>query len=200
MLAPSMSNRADTVACAPAPTTLGAGSLPSALLPSRRRGEHFRWHVLHSRSRQEKVLVQSLAGLGIDCWLPLRRELHLHRGRRVEVCLPVFPGYVFLWGQNEDTWAADRTRRVAHVIPVADQATLEWELANLHLALVHGAPLEPFAALRVGVRARVRSGPFAGLEGVVASRVRPERLVLQVTMLGTATRLEIGGEHLEVIA
>jgi transcription antitermination factor NusG len=140
-----------------------------------------------------------LRSLGLDGYLPLRREFHLHRGRRVEVEVPVFPGYVFLWGDRDHAFAADRTRRVANLIPVNDQLRLEWELSNLHRALTVQAPLEPFAALQVGVRARVRFGPLAGIEGVVASRIRPERLVLQVRMLGTATSLEIGGEFLELL-
>lgn len=169
------------------------------LLPDRRRGAEFRWHVLHSKSRQERVLASVLTGMGIDCFLPLRKETHVHRGRRVQVQQPVFPGYVFLWGDVDEAYAADRTRRVAHVIRVNDQDRIEWELANLHCALVTQAPLEPFPALQVGVRARVRTGPFEGLEGVVASRIRPERLVLQVWTLGTATSLDIGGELLEVL-
>ena len=173
--------------------------LRADLLPSRRRTPEDRWHVLHSRSRHEKALVSALAAMQIDCYLPLRREMHLHRGRRVEVAQPVFPSYVFLWGDRDRAFAADRTNRVANVIPVNDQDRLEWELTNLQRALVTKAPLEPFAALQVGVRARVRSGPFVGIEGVVASRIRPERLLLQIRMLGTATRLEIGGECLELL-
>jgi len=137
--------------------------------------------------------------MGIACYLPLRRETHLHGGRRVPVEQPVFPGYVFLWGDRDQAFAADRTKRVAHLIGVNDQERLEWELTNLHRALASQAPLEPFPALQVGVRARVGAGPFAGIEGFVASRIRPERLVLQVRMLGTATSLEIGGEFLELL-
>src|SRR5689334_11782093 len=117
------------------------------LLPGRRRGDDLRWHVLNIRSRQERVLATILDGMGIDCFLPLRRETHIHRGRRVQVQQPVFPGYVFLWGDRDAAYAADRTRRVAHVIPVNDQERIEWELANLHTALVTQAPLEPFPAL-----------------------------------------------------
>ncbi len=170
-----------------------------ALLPHRRREADDRWHVLHSRSRQEKALACALTGMGLSSYVPLRRELHLHRGRRVEVDQPVFPGYVFLWGDRDQAFAADRTRRVANLIPVGDQERLEWELSNLYAALSAAAPLQPYPALQVGVRARVRRGPFAGVEGVVASRIRPERLVLQVRMLGTATSLEIGGESLELL-
>ncbi len=172
---------------------------PSLLLPGRRRDADSRWFVLRTRSRQEKALESTLRGAGIGCYLPLRRTVRRYGERRVESLLPMFPGYVFLWGVRDETYFADRTRRVAGVIPVTDQATLEWELEGLHRALECGATLDPYEAIHEGLRVRVLSGPFEGLEGVVASRVSPERLVLQVRMLNTAASLDIHGGLVEPI-
>jgi transcription antitermination factor NusG len=170
-----------------------------ALLPHRRREPDSRWYVLHTRSRQEKALETSLHAAGIGCHLPLRRAPRRYGARRGELLVPMFPGYLFLWGARDDVFFADRTRRVAGIIEVTDQATLEWELAGLHRAFVAGAALDPYEALHQGMRVRVVSGPFEGLEGVVASRSSPERLVLQVRMLSTAASLDIDGEQVEPI-
>jgi transcription antitermination factor NusG len=170
-----------------------------SLLPGRRRDADSRWFVLRTRSRQEKALESSMRCAGIDCHLPLRRGARRRDGRRAESLVPMFPGYLFLWGVREDVFFADRTRRVAGVIPVTDQATLEWELAAVHRAFVAGAVLDPYDAIREGLRVRVVSGPFEGLEGVVESRVSPERLVLQVRMLSTAASLDIRGDLVEAI-
>lgn len=171
----------------------------ASLLPERRRNAECRWFVLRTRSRQEKALESTLRSAGVGCYLPLRRNVRRYGDRRVDCLLPMFPGYVFLWGVLDEVYFADRTRRVAGVIPVADQATLEWELAGLHRALHCGAALDPFETLHEGLRVRVVSGPFEGIEGVVASRVSPERLVLQVRMLNTAASLDIHGELVEPI-
>jgi transcription antitermination factor NusG len=157
------------------------------------------WHVLHTRSRQEKALTESLAAMGIAVFLPLVDVTRSYGRRRTLVELPLFPGYVFLKGQLEDAYVADRTKRVAHIIPVVDQEKLTWELRNLSMALNARAPLDPYPFLRKGVRVEVRSGPLAGIQGIIESRLKRDRLSLQVDVLGQATSLEIDGALLEVI-
>lgn len=135
----------------PPPLVVSTGDF----LPQRRRDAESRWYVLHTRSRQEKALDSSLRGLGLSCYLPVHRSTRRYGQRVVEATLPLFPGYVFLWGTRDETFVADRTRRVAHVLHVLDQPTIEWELANVSRALASGVRLDPHAAIREGVRVRV---------------------------------------------
>src|SRR5437667_9320849 len=92
------------------------------------------WHVLHTKSRQEKSLAADLAALKIDYFLPLVKQVKYYGNRKARVELPLFSGYVFLKGTVEQAYLADRTDRVAQIIKVADQAHLDWELSNLRKA------------------------------------------------------------------
>ena len=157
------------------------------------------WHVLHTRSRQEKALAESLSAMGIAAFLPLVDVNRTYGRRKASVELPLFPGYLFLKGQLEDAYTADRTKRVAHIIPVVNQVKLTWELRNLWMALHTKVALDPYPFLRKGVRVEVRSGPLAGIQGIVESRLKHDRLSLQIDVLGQATSLEIDGAILEVI-
>jgi transcription antitermination factor NusG len=150
-----------------------------------------RWHVIHTKSRQEKSLAEQLAAAGIDHFLPLSREVRYYGRRKFAVELPLFPGYVFLRGTVEDWYFAERSGRVARVISVADQRRLDQDLANVKLALDRGAPLTPLAWLVNGVRVEVAAGPFKGIRGVVEGFLKDARLALQVDMLGRAAQLEI---------
>jgi transcriptional antiterminator RfaH len=158
------------------------------------------WFVLHTRSRQEKVLAADLGAMGVDFFLPLISHTRLSGRQRVTSRLPLFPGYVFLRGTREQAFAADRTRRVASIIPVPDQSKLDWELRNLHMALAFQVPLDPYPYLREGVRVEVRTGPLRGLQGVVESRKHLERIILKVDMLGRALSIELDGHVLEPIS
>jgi transcription antitermination factor NusG len=157
------------------------------------------WHLLHTRSRQEKILAESMAGRGIGVFLPLVGVCRTNGRRKTTVELPLFPGYVFLKGPLDDAYEADRTKRVAGIITVVNQEQLTWELRNLALALSARVSLDPYPYLRAGVRVEVRSGPLAGLQGVVESRTKRDRLLLQVDVLGQATSLEIDGAILDPI-
>lgn len=157
------------------------------------------WHLLHTKSRQEKALAETLDSLEIAYFLPLVRMQRNYGGRRAIVEIPLFPGYVFLRGNLEQAYEADRTKRVAHVIRVVDQTRLGWELRNLEQALMVHAPLDPYPYLVKGVRVEVRSGPFRGLQGMIEDRTKKDRLILQVEILGQATALEIDGALVEPI-
>lgn len=157
------------------------------------------WHLLHTKSRQEKALSETLAAKGIAHYLPLAHVNRTYGARKATVELPLFPGYLFLKGNLDEVYSADRTKRVAGIIRVVDQQKIGWELRNLALALTNDMPLDPYPYLRAGLKVEVRSGPLLGLQGVIESRTKRDRLILQVDVLGQATSLEIDGAILNVI-
>jgi len=157
------------------------------------------WTVLQVKSRQEKALANDLRVREIQHYLPLVRRVQAHGGRRITLELPLFPGYLFLAGTLDDVYTADRTRRVANIIPVYDQKQLDWELTNLRIALEGAASPDPYPFLKKGVRVEVRSGPFRGLEGLIEDRAGATRLILQIAILGRAVSIEIDGSQLEVV-
>jgi transcription termination/antitermination protein NusG len=157
------------------------------------------WHVLHTKSRQEKALSAELERLDILHFLPLVTQTRYYGKRKFRVSEPLFPGYVFLRGPIERAYAADRTSRVANIIHVADQFQLDWELRNLALAMDQRVPLDPYPFLKVGIRVRVKAGPFMGLQGVIESKEALGRLVLQIRMLGQAVSVPMDGALLELI-
>ena len=131
------------------------------------------WHVLHTRSRQEKALAADLLAMDVPCFLPIIRAVRYYGRRKAQVELPLFPSYVFLRGEIDDAYRADRTKRVANIIRVANQDQLQQELLSIHRALNEDAALDPHPYLRKGVRVEVRSGPLKGIRGVVEDRLRP---------------------------
>lgn len=158
-----------------------------------------RWHVLHTRSRQEKALVEILEATGVECFLPLVRKVRHYGHRRRRVDVPLFPSYVFLWGPLEATYAAISTKRAVGAVRVADQLRLDRELHQIRLALDGEADLDPYPFLEKGRPVRVTGGPFRGIEGLVEDRRSPHRLVLQIHTLGRATALEIDPSLLEPV-
>jgi transcription antitermination factor NusG len=155
------------------------------------------WHVLHTRSRQEKVVAEELEARQFVHFLPSIRHTRVYGGRKSVVEEPMFPGYVFLKGTLSQAYEADRTRRVARIIPVVDQEQLESELKSLWIALENQVALDPFPYLRCGMRVEVRSGPLRGVQGLIETRIGVSRLILQVQMLGRAVALEVDGALLE---
>jgi transcription antitermination factor NusG len=164
--------------------------------------ENAAWWAAHTRPRQEKSLATDLAAFGIHYFLPLipRRTRSKRTGRLSQSRVPLFPGYLFFNGTDEQRRRALRTNRVAQIIVPPAQDQLVRELRQVARALAAGADLIHNNKLAVGQRARVIDGPFEGLEGVVVRRVSAIRLVLNVQALGQSVILEIADELLEAVA
>lgn len=157
------------------------------------------WAVLHVKSRQEKALAADLATLKIPHFLPIYTAVRFHGSRKAKVDVPMFPGYVFLRGDLEQAYKADRTRRVASIIRVTDPSRLSWELKNIAFAIMGGAELDPYPGVVPGVRVEIVAGPLRGLQGTVESRNHLHRVYLQVGILGVGASLEVDASAIELI-
>lgn len=157
------------------------------------------WWLVHTKSRMEKALSADMDRLGVGHFLPLIRTRRRYGGRVFEVNLPLFPGYLFLCGGEDERYATLMTHRAAKVIPVADQERLKADLRQIHRVTLGDEPVDLYPGLRRGCRCRVTSGSLAGLEGVLLRRRGVCRVYIGVEVLGQSAELEIDPAMLEVL-
>lgn len=157
------------------------------------------WWVAHTRARFEKAFVVDLQAREVGYFLPMVEKIRFSGGRKRKVLLPLFPGYVFFCGSEEDRIRALETNRLCQVLPVLDRDRLVAELGQLNLALGAGADLELCQELEIGRRCRVTSGPFQGIEGTLSGFGLHTRLILEVGMLGRGAKLEIDRSLVELV-
>ncbi len=157
------------------------------------------WWVVHTRSRNEKALAHDLMSKNISYFLPMSWKVRRRSRRTIRSFLPLFSGYLFFCGQEDQRVELLKTNRVANLIEVIDQETLLDELVQIAQALRSGAPLTPHKYLKAGQKCRVISGPLIGMEGIVVKTKNAIRLVLQIDMLGQAASVEIDIDLIEVL-
>ena len=157
------------------------------------------WWVTHTRSRNEKALAHDLMSKNISYFLPMSWKVRRRSRRTIRSFLPLFSGYLFFCGQEDQRVELLRTNRVANLIEVIDQETLLDELVQIDQALRAGAPLTPHKYIKTGQRCRVIAGPLIGLEGIVVKTKNAIRLILQIDMLGQAASVEIDIDLIEVL-
>ena len=172
----------------------GTGAEPLAI--DAFRGQ---WWVLHTKARNEKALAADLSKLHVDCFLPLIHYKRTYAGRIHSVDIPLFPGYVFLCGSEEDRQLALRTNRIASVLTVADQDRLRTDLRQICRIIQSDVPMDLYPRLRKGARCRVTAGTLVGLEGIVLRRRGLWRVYVAVEFLGQSAELEIDPNSLEVL-
>ncbi len=54
------------------------------------------WYALYTAPRAEKQVKERIAGLGIECWLPLHRSPRVWSDRVKIVDIPLYTSYVFV--------------------------------------------------------------------------------------------------------
>lgn len=158
-----------------------------------------RWWAVHTKPRQEKALASDLGKLEVHCFLPLARVRRRSGGRTVETQHPLFPGYLFMCGNEEERLAALRTHRIVRVLDVGDQEGLRDSLRHIHRLVTSGQPVDPYPGIKPGRRYHVTSGPLRGLEGTVLRRNGISRIYVAVEMFGQSVEAEIDAALLELV-
>lgn len=150
------------------------------------------WGVFYTLARREKDLMRRLHAAGIPFYAPLVKRRLLSPGGRARMSyVPLFPGYVFALVDDSARRAALATNTVARWLPVPDPAGLIADLRSIKRLIDFDRPLTPEALLESGQAVRVRSGPLAGLEGVVVKRKGERRLVVSVKFLNQGASIEL---------
>jgi transcriptional antiterminator RfaH len=158
------------------------------------------WWVAHTKSRNEKALAHDLVARNVSYFLPMTLKVSRRSHRTLKSMLPLFTGYLFFCGHENDRIELLKTNRVANLLEVTDQRELLRDLLRVEQAVRAGVPLTPHKYIKRGQWCRVIAGPLLGVEGIVVDQKGNTWLVLQVDMLGQAASGEIDIEMIEPIA
>jgi len=166
---------------------------PPVLWPLTESIESFegQWWVAHTKSRNEKALAHDLMAKNVSYFLPMTMKVSRRSHRTLKSMLPLFTGYLFFCGNENDRVELLKTNRVANLLEVLDQKELLRALVRVEQAVRAGVPLTPHKYIETGQWCRVIAGPLLGLEGIVVQHKGNTRLVLQVDMLGQAASVEV---------
>src|SRR5260370_1443928 len=143
-----------------------------------------RWWVLHARPRAEKELARRFLCRQHPFFLPLYKRQWRERGRLRCSHLPLFPGYIFLHGDDQARSTALETNLVVRVLAVADQPQLHADLGRVYHLMTAGLPLVPEERLQPGRLVEITGGPLAGLRGKVLRRKKQLEFLVEVDFIG----------------
>ena len=146
-----------------------------------------RWYALYTRSRAEKKVYEQLKSLGINTYLPLRRELRQWSDRKKWVEVPVISSYIFVNitpSQYRDVFNAHGV--VAYVshkgkaVPIPDHE-IEAMRRTVENKLAFSVESD---TLRKGEKVTITSGPLKGIEGEVEEIQGRKKLYLRISHIG----------------
>jgi len=154
------------------------------------------WFCLKSKPRQEAVAVRNLKAVGeIEVFFPRIRRTRRGHEKNKEVIEPLFPGYIFVKFNPEDSQGAVKsTRGVLHLVSKGGKAVdVDNKVIDELKALGPEGILSMLdEELKVGAKIKVIRGIFAGSEGEVIKLATPQkRIAVLLTLLGAQQSVEM---------
>ncbi len=152
-----------------------------------------RWYAVHTYPRHEKRVAEQFKHKCIDSFLPLYRTVHRWRDRRVELEVPLFPGYVFVHTALKHRLQIAQVPSVVRFVSFGPSPTPipDTEIETLRNGLASGAKAEPHPYLKLGCRVRIECGPLKGAEGVLVRKKDNLRVVLSVDLIMRSIAVEV---------
>jgi len=156
------------------------------------------WYAAYTLPRHEKAVAEQLGFRQVETYLPLYLSVRRWAQRRALVKVPLFPGYVFVQISGGDHIRVLEHPSVLRLVTFNGRpAPLPvGEIERLRAALELGKA-EPFPFLVPGKRVRVKSGPLAGLEGMILRRKGRTRLVVSVEAIHRSIVFDLDVPDLE---
>lgn len=134
---------------------------------------------------------------GFAATLPCYDSPHKYRGKTVVFQKPLFPGYVFLRLNERETGPVRQNEAVANLLDVFDQETFERQLSQILLALETRQEVRLAPFIVEGMQVRIKSGPLAGIEGVVESREGTTTVFLRLDFINQAAAVRLDANLLD---
>jgi len=141
------------------------------------------WVVLQTKPRCEKQLARMLRAREIPHFLPQGSVRRKSQRRWVTTYHPLFPGYLFLYGDSEDYSDSLMTNKVVNALPVANAEQLHEELFKIHELITQDVQFRAEPALVEGDPVEIVSGSLTGMRGKVVRLDGQSRVILGVKMI-----------------
>jgi transcriptional antiterminator RfaH len=162
------------------------------------------WKALYVNSRSEKKVVERLTELGIEAYVPLKKEKKQWSDRKKTVISPLINGYVFVHVNEQQREQVFKAVGVIQYVRFngSDAIIRAKEIEVLKSVEEKGyyteaAPLENFI---IGDRTAIRHGQFKGLIGIVDKSAGREIYTIWLESIGYSLKVNLPAEVLTKIS
>lgn len=151
------------------------------------------WYAVYTRSRHEKRVKQQLETILPECFLPMYEAVRRWKNGNALVIYPLFPGYLFVRISLADRMRVLTTSGVVCIVGSnrGPTAIPDQQIDALRNGFERQIRMEPHPYLTVGRRVRVKSGPFAEMEGILLRKKGRLRLIVSLDLIARSVAVEI---------
>jgi transcriptional antiterminator RfaH len=159
------------------------------------------WACAHVAPQQERAAQHFLALNGFESYCPRLRVIRRSHGRRGVVTPCLFPSYLFVvivTGWWSARWCPHVTKLILNgaTPAVVPDSVIDEIRSRERGGLVELPKREEF---RPGAPVHVTAGPFVGSIGLYQEMRAHERVLVLLSLLGAAVRVELARQDIEAV-
>ncbi len=161
------------------------------------------WHVIYTKSRQEKLVAERLRSAGYEIYLPLIKVVSQWSDRKKIIEKPLFNSYVFI-KETKDNDKIKFFNGVVCFLKYNNQPAKvrQHEIDTLESIIKHGydiAELGDTGGLIKGSKVMVVGGPLKGSVGELYENSEIEWFIIHFENIGNSIKVKIPGKLLKRI-
>ncbi len=151
------------------------------------------WYAAYTVVNHEKRVAEQLEMRSIEQFLPTYESVRRWKDRRMQLQVPLFPGYLFVHIPLEARLDVLQIRSVVRLVGFngCPLALPDLEIEALRQALSDKLRIQPHPYLKIGRRVRIRSGPLKGMEGILVNQKGNFRVVLSIELIMRSVAAEV---------
>src|SRR5258707_7225942 len=160
-----------------------------------------RWYAAYTSANHEKRVAEQFVVRDVEHFLPSYKSVRRWKDRRVTLEMPLFPGYVFVCMALRDRLQVQQVPGVAHLVGFGGTpaALPEEAIEALRASLESGVRAQPHPYLTLGRQVQVRSGPLAGMQGILLRRKGNFRVVISIELIQRSVAVDVDAVEVEPI-
>ncbi|HTT33680.1 MAG TPA: UpxY family transcription antiterminator [Methylomirabilota bacterium] len=157
------------------------------------------WFALCTCANHEKRVAAQLQARGIEHLLPLYRSVRRWTDRRVQLDLPLFPGYLFVHFARPARLRVLETPGVVRLVGFDGRPypLPESDIEALRAGIRSALRFEPHPYLKVGSHVRLVRGPLTGMQGILLRKKNIYRVVLSLDLIARSAAVEVDASDIE---
>ena len=161
--------------------------------------ENKTWMIIHTKSRREKKIAQYCTNTDIKYYLPLEKRIKIYGRKKVQTTLPLFPGYLFCIADEKERYQLLLTHQIAKILKVSNQLRLLKDIEKIFIVESAYYSLNPCELHIEGIKARIKTGPLSGIEGIISRLKGKDCIVLNVNIINRAAAVYLNRADITIV-
>jgi transcription termination/antitermination protein NusG len=151
------------------------------------------WFAIHTKSRHEKVVSETLQRKQIEVFLPTVARWSRWKDRRKRIDWPLFPGYCFARFDPTRTLPVLNANGVIAIVSIGGHPAPipAKEIEDIRTLVTSDLQFDPCPFVKEGSMVEVVRGPLRGVFGRLVRKGAHARLMLSVDLIGQAVSVHV---------